>query len=504
MDSVVTFEFPRRVVPGYLHTVLGDHYDPRDKWRAEIPPGHRFLIYFHALASTGQATYEPKKEKEAFQKAKKASEDSDWRFFEQLLKRGKARLNRPWAPLKSKKSQALSTAAEMGHAADKVLDALDKRQECLSEPHAWVRTAKLTAPLLTGSGNPHPVENGFAFLTPYGIPYLAGSGIKGVLRRAAEELALWQEDSASWNFFLVWVLFGFDPTSALFQQDPAIQVENPFAQAYEKKFAAALDPKQKALLDAWISALDLDSSIGAPEFLRSLQESKKARERVHWQGLLCFHDAFPQPGAELGVDILNPHHWSYYQGEESPHDADKLSQLSFFLVLKPGARFTFRASLLRRRGLEKLQDHIEDWQALLDKAFERACHWLGFGAKTAVGYGAMVPPTRSADAGITAEDEEKEEGTIQGTSTESSLGQAAESSVGRMEKWQDVNLYWDPGREEVSCTFEGKRASSKDKSLLSEALLGKVKNKKKRPPKAHVEVEHIGGKEYRILKITES
>ena len=499
MRSVVAFEFPRRVVPGYLHKVLGDHYNARDKWPAEIPPGHRFLIYLHALASTGEASYESREDRQRFQKA---SEDSNWEFFYDLLKQKKATLNRPWAPLKSKKSQALRAAAGMGHAADKVLDALNKRQECLSDPQAWVRTAKLTAPLLTGSGNPHPVENGFAFLTPYGIPYLAASGIKGVLRRAAEELALLHEDSSSWNFFLVWVLFGFDATSSLFQQDSATEAKNPFAEAYEKKLAAAFDPKHKALLDAWISALDLDSSIRAPEFLRSLQESKKTRERIHWQGLLCFHDAFPQPGAELGVDILNPHHWSYYQGDESPHDADKLSQLSFFLVLKPGARFTFRASLLRRRGLEKLQDHIEDWQALLDKAFERACHWLGFGAKTAVGYGAMAPPTRSADAGITTEDEEKEEGTIQGTSTESSLGQAAESSAGRTEKWQDVNLSWDPGRKEVSCTFEGKRGSSKDKSLLSEALLGRLK--KKGFAKAHVEVEHIGGKEYGILKITES
>ena len=35
----------------------------------------------------------------------------------------------------------------------------------------------------------HPLENGFAFLQPYGLPYLAGSGVKGVLRQTARLLA---------------------------------------------------------------------------------------------------------------------------------------------------------------------------------------------------------------------------------------------------------------------------------------------------------------------------
>ncbi|MCX8518010.1 MAG: hypothetical protein ORN29_08120, partial [Rhodoferax sp.] len=66
-----------------------------------------------------------------------------------------------------------------------MIDALQSRQnlafngfhsaQCL-RLHA---TAK--APFTTGLGNEHPLENGFAFLNPYGLPYLAGSGVKGVL-----------------------------------------------------------------------------------------------------------------------------------------------------------------------------------------------------------------------------------------------------------------------------------------------------------------------------------
>ena len=52
-------------------------------------------------------------------------------------------------------------------------------------------TLRNIAPFVTGIGQSHPLENGFAFLKPYGTPYLAGSGIKGVVRAACK--VLWEE-----------------------------------------------------------------------------------------------------------------------------------------------------------------------------------------------------------------------------------------------------------------------------------------------------------------------
>lgn len=51
----------------------------------------------------------------------------------------------------------------------------------------------------------HLLENGFAFLNPYGLPYLPGSGVKGVLRQAAREV-----DKKSWAVEAIIVLFGQD------------------------------------------------------------------------------------------------------------------------------------------------------------------------------------------------------------------------------------------------------------------------------------------------------
>ncbi|MFM2246764.1 MAG: hypothetical protein RL071_2838, partial [Pseudomonadota bacterium] len=50
------------------------------------------------------------------------------------------------------------------------------------------RSFTLTAPLCTGLGLEHPTENGFAFDAVHGLPMLAGTGLKGLARAAAQAL----------------------------------------------------------------------------------------------------------------------------------------------------------------------------------------------------------------------------------------------------------------------------------------------------------------------------
>jgi CRISPR-associated protein Cmr6 len=52
----------------------------------------------------------------------------------------------------------------------------------------------LESRLLTGTGRPHPVENGMAWHPTLGVPFLAGSGVKGVLRSWARQVAGNQPD----------------------------------------------------------------------------------------------------------------------------------------------------------------------------------------------------------------------------------------------------------------------------------------------------------------------
>ena len=51
-----------------------------------------------------------------------------------------------------------------------------------AEPAEHPRTLTLTSRLVTGLGLTHPVENGFAWHHTLGVPYLPGSGVKGMMR----------------------------------------------------------------------------------------------------------------------------------------------------------------------------------------------------------------------------------------------------------------------------------------------------------------------------------
>lgn len=223
------------------------------------------------------------------------------------------------------------------------MSAFAARQALLAAPFAaqgllLTLDARATAPFTTGLGHEHPLENGFAFLNPYGLPYLPGSGVKGVLRQAARELASGQWGEAhGWTEDAITHLFG----------------------------------------------LQTDDG-----------------DRTHQRGALRFWDVLPQlAGDALQVDVMTPHQSHYYQQRRdarsgdstTPHDSGQPNPIHF-LTVPPDSRFTFHVQcdlpLLRRLAPALAKDGC--WQALVRVAFEHAFAWLGFGAKTAVGYGAMA------------------------------------------------------------------------------------------------------------------
>ena len=215
--------------------------------------------------------------------------------------------------------------------ANELRKAVVERQEELAASlsgHVRSFASQSVAPFVTGTGIEHPLENGMAFLNPYGLPYLPGSGVKGVLRRAAEELARtiagvrWSGTS-HWTDAAVSALFGKQPPP------------------------------------------------GSDDATR---------------GALTFWDVFPLC-AGLSVDIMNPHYGPYYAGTEAPHDAGNPVPV-FFLTVPERTRFVFHVQCDPRRlcGAPGL---AQQWPELLAEAFDHAFDWLGFGAKTAVGYGHM-------------------------------------------------------------------------------------------------------------------
>lgn len=224
------------------------------------------------------------------------------------------------------------------------LKALCQRQHALAASlgdKIFTHPARLTAPLATGLGNEHPLENGFAFLNPHGLPYLAGSGVKGVIRRAAEELASgeWGE-TAGWDQAAIDALFG------------------------------------------------LETESGDTEATRT-------------RGALMFWDLFFQPAGDkaplLAVEIMTPHHSGYLQGNGSPHANESPTPIPF-LAVAAGSECTLHVQCNPALIPEEAGTLRHDWPTLLAAAVEHAGEWLGFGAKSAVGYGRIgIDPKAQAE-----------------------------------------------------------------------------------------------------------
>jgi CRISPR-associated protein Cmr6 len=230
--------------------------------------------------------------------------------------------------------------------------------------------ARAIAPFTTGLGNEHPLENGFAFLNPYGLPYLPGSGVKGVLRQAAKELASGQwGDPKGWSTAKSYTLM----QGKGHNRRPVLNEKG--------------QPVTLSLLDVLFG------------------RETEPGDTVHVRGALSFWDVIPQiAGDHLLVEIMTPHQSHYYQqnpaaGSTDPHDAGQPNPISF-LTVPPGSEFTFYVvcdvAHLRRlteEGQSGAPDLLAEgethWKTLLEAAFHHAFTWLGFGAKTAVGYGTM-------------------------------------------------------------------------------------------------------------------
>ena len=264
---------------------------------SEAPPGHRFSLYLEAW-------------------------NADWKLDDR------------------NKTQAIKRVLPLPTDSVEALTALRDRQLKLAQAlGAEIFDALATAPFATGLGIEHPLENGFAFLDPHGLPYLPGSGVKGVLRAAARELATgdwggkedWEEKTIPW-------LFGSEPGA---------------------------EPLERGALSFW-------------DVIPQLPQNKSTKE------------------VEMRVDVMTPHQNHYYQDGSTPHDSGQPIPIPF-LTVPSGALFRFIVTC-DERYLPDNRLKGDGWKKLLRAAFVHAYEWLGFGAKTAVGYGAMQIDLEAAAA----------------------------------------------------------------------------------------------------------
>jgi CRISPR-associated protein Cmr6 len=250
-------------------------------------------------------------------------------------------------------------------------------------------SARSISPFTTGLGIEHPTENGFAFARPYGLPLLPGSSVKGVLRRAAEELALEAASPDGWTWLDVWWLFGFEgagsrdrPAAAIFR---VAGEGSAFAEAFRNDIPELARREDAA---EFVRKMTKGGMSDPAEFFTRLCDDAPFRGGLQWRGALDLWDVLPDC-SNLVVEVMTPHHSGYLQGAGTPHDGENPNPI-LFLAVPTGTNFEF---VVRCHASRLPQRLVARWRVLVEAAFQHAFDWLGFGAKTAVGYGALgLPP----------------------------------------------------------------------------------------------------------------
>ena len=259
---------------------------------------------------------------------------------------------------------------------------------------------------VTGTGYPHPVENGLLWHRVHGVPYLSGAAVKGLVRAWIEE----------WEF-----------------ADIEDQTER--------------ETKKRIRLLSWFGSDD--------KYAKKQQHPSQA-------GDIIFFDALPVKEVHLVTDIMTPHYGKWYsEGGKIENVANEPKKVPAdwhapvpipFLVVDKATSYLFS---IAPRNAQVTVDINEVMDCLI-----LALEWLGAGAKTATGYGQMPFDQKIHD------NLEKELQQIKITKAEelhtlqeeldfakklknlSPLAQDYFTQI-RAENWQgDINAFWQTGRVE--------------------------------------------------------
>jgi len=430
---------PIAAVPEYITRGNSEFY-------LSAPPGHRFLLYFPIwgfnqesnTVAWGKKDRVPKIDKKTGkQKIGKFGPEWDDLANDQYacsIAAGRTPIFDEERPRKIKPKTDLGLKPWLP-----LLKGLAARQDTLVSTLPAKLLLRLnavaTAPFTTGLGNEHPLENGFAFLNPYGLPYLPGSGVKGVLRQAARELA-----SGAWGDSKGWIT----------DRIHTIKVER--------------DTIELSPLDALFG---LESAHGSNQAVR---------------GALTFWDVIPQiKGDALAVEIMTPHQSHYYQQKRerksgdstTPHESGQPNPINF-LTVPAGSGFTFHVTcdLTHLAHLAPDLAANDRWKNLLTAAFEHAFQWLGFGAKTAVGYGALI-----SDAQRQREQEQAR--MRQAQEAERARQAAQERQAASAQPWPGAQIKFNRNNGALTASKDGKQAiatAPKGKELL-DSLPAEIRRK---------------------------
>jgi CRISPR-associated protein Cmr6 len=227
---------------------------------------------------------------------------------------------------------------------DPVLQKIHERQKAVLDDMETSGLKPLTiharsiAPFISGLSSGHSSETGMILDRNTGCPFIPASSIKGVLRVAyALNLA---------------------------KENPELVINNEVDDTHLRKYFGDMHTKNYTIPD-------------------------KNRTR----GQLVILDAYPVNVPELKQDIMNPHYGAYYEQKGAPKTyvgpVETESPVPIkFLVVGKDCEFVFRCFLQPLVSGAKNDNTVTDEDINAIRAmFDTAFSTLGFGSKTAIGYG---------------------------------------------------------------------------------------------------------------------
>lgn len=233
--------------------------------------------------------------------------------------------------------------------------------------------------LVVGLGSGSVYETSMTLHHIYGIPYIPGSAVKGVMRNYIVAEYLTSQVSDNLNIL-----------------NKCIELPDIKSCQYLKSKDETKAPKQLRE-DLKISEQDKNGSRITIEPSPLLVEKilmgwdeliliRKIFGNQKQRGTVIFVDAYPVAAPIIEADIMNPHYSEYYSGDGDIPPADYLDPKPIFFLTVKNTEFYFHLLAKKKDG------HIFD-QKIGGKTIVR---WLkealsehGIGAKTAVGYGRL-------------------------------------------------------------------------------------------------------------------
>lgn len=255
----------------------------------------------------------------------------------------------------------------------RVLDDLGAR--CAEFPTLWR--------LVAGTATNPALESGFHLHPLWGVPFLPGSSVKGLLHHYAEDWAVRSAERIGGELRAE-AFPGADSRAIEALLAAAWEVRQVFGGLtvdrgeWEKEPVGSETPR--SLLEGW-----------KKDFSKAETEDAKRLLAQPTSGRLTVYDSLPVPGCELvEADVLTPHYKEYYDSEgKVPPSDDQDPNPVFFLAVRAGVRFRFRWRLAPREAVEAprvalsppvMERRVKDW------LLHALATW-GAGGKTAAGYG---------------------------------------------------------------------------------------------------------------------